>query len=71
MGKLSKTTARRELIALRMDPTSGITTKGRATAKVYVKAKDDVSWGNRSGTTKKVQGSKAESPLIYIQELYE
>lgn len=43
MGKLSKTTAGRELIALRMDPTSGITTKGRATAKVYVKAKGDVS----------------------------
>ena len=43
LTKLSKTMAGRELIALRKDPTSGITTKGRATAKVYVKAKDDVS----------------------------
>lgn len=43
LTKQSKTMAGRELIALRKDPTSGITTKGRATAKVYVKAKDDVS----------------------------
>lgn len=43
LTKLSRTMAGRELIALRKDPTSGITTKGRATAKVYVKAKDDVS----------------------------
>ena len=43
LTKLSRTTAGRELIALRKDPTSGITTKGRGTAKVYVKAKDDVS----------------------------
>lgn len=43
LTKLSKTTAGRELIALRKDPTSGITTKGRGAAKVYVKAKDDVS----------------------------
>ena len=43
LTKLSKTMAGRELIALRKDPTSGITTKGRATAKVYVKAKDEVS----------------------------
>ena len=43
LTKLSRTTAGRELIALRKDPTSGITIKGRGTAKVYVKAKDDVS----------------------------
>lgn len=43
LTKLSKTTAGRELIALRKDPNSGITAKGRGAAKVYVKAKDDVS----------------------------
>ena len=43
LTKLSRTTAGRELIALRKDPTSGITTKGRGTAKVYVKAKDEMS----------------------------
>ncbi len=33
----------RELIALRRDPASGITTKGHGTAKVYVKAKEPPS----------------------------
>lgn len=40
LTRLSRSTAGRELIALRKDPTSGITTKGRGTAKVYVKEKD-------------------------------
>lgn len=38
LTKLSRTTAGRELIALRRDPASGITTKGHGTAKVYVKS---------------------------------
>lgn len=43
LTKLSRSTAGRELIALRRDPTSGITTKGRGSAKVYVKAKEQSS----------------------------
>lgn len=40
LTKLSATTAGRELRALRDDPTSGITTQGYGTAKVYVKVKE-------------------------------
>lgn len=40
LTKLSRSTAGRELIALRKDPASGITTKGRGAARVYVKRKE-------------------------------
>lgn len=40
LTKLSRTTAGRELKALSQDPTSGITTKGLGTARVYVKRKE-------------------------------
>ena len=43
LTKLSRSTAGRELIALRRDPNSGITTKGCGAAKVYVKVKEQPS----------------------------
>lgn len=43
LTQLSRSSAGRELIAFRKDPASGITTKGRGAAKVYVKAKESMS----------------------------
>lgn len=42
LTKLSRSTAGRELITLRKDPASGITTKGRGAGRVYVKRKEAV-----------------------------